>query len=231
MKKSVRILHNISRCIGLRVQLGHPPGPVQEQHQVHPRPARGPSYQRRQERHQAEPASAAEMNAVAEESSAAQVGDEATEEDQGTDSDIAEEVILDKTGENANFAVQANSCDFCEKTFSSVKGVKAHEGRVHKPSSSPIPQLDGVGDMSSESEMVYTFVSNYAEEDIKEAFKELYDDNLLPNLPTLISRERVNPRSADHHCKVKLKMLDNMINFIWPVLPDCPDFFKDVMRL
>ena len=74
-----------------------------------------------------------------------------------------------------------------------------------------IPQLDGNGYSTSESisvdeEASFTFVSNYAEEDINDALKELKDDNLVPNLPTLTSRVRVQPRSADHLCTVVLNI-------------------------
>ena len=99
-----------------------------------------------------------------------------------------------------------------------------------------IPQLDGIDsstneNISSEEESMFTFVSNYAEEDIIDALKELKDDDLLPNLPTLISRVRVEPRSADHLCTVLLDIPASVVNFNWPELRGCPDFFKNVKRL
>ena len=39
-------------------------------------------------------------------------------------------------------------------------------------------------------------MSNYAEEDINDSLKEIFDEKLVPNLPTLVSRERVTQRSA-----------------------------------
>ena len=32
-------------------------------------------------------------------------------------------------------------CDRCEKIFASLRGLRAHEGRKHKATGSPIPQL------------------------------------------------------------------------------------------
>ena len=97
-----------------------------------------------------------------------------------------------------------------------------------------IPQLDGNGYSTSESisvdeEASFTFVSNYAEEDINDALKELKDDNLVPNLPTLISRVQVQPRSADHLCTVLLNIPVTVVNFVWPELrgyPDCEFLFS-----
>ena len=97
-----------------------------------------------------------------------------------------------------------------------------------------IPQLDGNGYSTSESisvdeEASFTFVSNYAEEDINDALKELKDDNLVPNLPTLTSRVRVQPRSADHLCTVVLNIPATVVNFVWPELrgyPDCEFLFS-----
>ena len=57
-----------------------------------------------------------------------------------------------------------------------------------------------------DTEVEVEFVSNYAEEDINDSLKEIFDEKLVPSLPTLVSRERVTQRSADHVCKVKLNI-------------------------
>ena len=76
-------------------------------------------------------------------------------------------------------------------------------------------------------------MSNYAEEDINDSLKEIFDEKLVPSLPTLVSRERVTQRSADHVCKVKLKLniQGDKKRFVWPTLRGYPDFFKDVRLL
>ena len=38
----------------------------------------------------------------------------------------------------------------CGKTIRTVKGLRAHVGRQHKPSPSPIPQIDGIADNNHE---------------------------------------------------------------------------------
>ena len=76
------------------------------------------------------------------------------------------------------------------------------------------------------------FISNYAEEDIIDSFKELFEDDLLPSLPQLVTRERVEQRSADHHCKVRLRISSRKkAYFSWPELKGYPDFFKNVKVL
>ena len=76
------------------------------------------------------------------------------------------------------------------------------------------------------------FISNYAEEDVIDSFKEMFEDNLLPCLPQLVSRERVEQRSADHLCKVKMRIRSRKkAQFSWPELKGYPDFFKNVKVL
>ena len=77
-----------------------------------------------------------------------------------------------------------------------------------------------------------TFICNEAEEDVADSIKELFDDKLLPNLPKLISRERIELRSADHLCKVRLKIpCSKKALFVWPELKGYPDFYKNVKIL
>ena len=82
-----------------------------------------------------------------------------------------------------------------------------------------------------DTEVEVEFVSNYAEEDINDSLKEIFDEKLVPSLPTLVSRERVTQRSADHVCKVKLNIQGDKKRFVWPKLRGYPDFNKDVRLL
>ena len=83
-----------------------------------------------------------------------------------------------------------------------------------------------------EEEIVVEFVSDYAEEDVKDAIKELYDEGFVPSLPILLSRMRVTQRGPEHQCNVKLMIPSrHKKSFMWPSLKDCPDFFKNVKIL
>ena len=98
--------------------------------------------------------------------------------------------------------------------------------------SDSIPQLDGSSvEQSSDLEVSLSFVSNYAEEDVLEGLKELFEDGTIPCLPSLVSRVLVNPRSADHLCTLKLMLPVSKSTFDWPMIPGFPDFFKDVKWL
>ena len=74
---------------------------------------------------------------------------------------------------------------------------------------SPIPQLDGA---VVAQQVKYSFKSEYGEEDIVYSLGELLPKNLAP---TLVSRVRLGPRSADHLCTVVLQLPDDE-NFDWP---------------
>ena len=61
---------------------------------------------------------------------------------------------------------------------------------------------------------------------------DLFEDNLLPSLPQLVSREHVEQRSADHCCKIRLTLRSSeKANFSWPELKGYPDFFRNVKVL
>ena len=98
-----------------------------------------------------------------------------------------------------------------------------------------IPQVDGsdkpAEENRSEVEACFTFISDYGDEDVRDSLRELLEDNLLPSPPTLVSRVRVEKLSADHLCKVTLKIPGAKTDFFWPELPGYPDFFKNVKRL
>ena len=76
------------------------------------------------------------------------------------------------------------------------KGVDKTAGPQIAPNS-PILQVDGTED---KQEVVFTFQSDYGEEDILDSFTEIF-----PGIAAdLTSRVWVSPRSADHFCTVVL---------------------------
>ena len=118
-----------------------------------------------------------------------------------------------------------NSCDMCDKTFGSVKGLTTHNTRVHKPSSSPIPQLDGVAETGY---VTYTFNSDYTEEDVKDSLDIVHSKTKVK--VEVVSRVRTHELSADHIYTVKFGP-DAPDHFSWPVLDtDDAVVFKDLVK-
>ena len=56
------------------------------------------------------------------------------------------------------------------------------------------------------------FKSEYGEEDIEYSLSKILPEKTVP---TLVSRVRISPRSADHLCMLELKEVDDQ-NFVWP---------------
>ena len=120
------------------------------------------------------------------------------------------------------------TCVICDKAFQSEKGLSTHLGKSH----GNIPQLDGSCNDDSNTESMYTFVSNYGEEDVLYTMEELHQLKLVPSLPILVSRVRINPGSADHLCTVRFQVpSDQLVDFSWPEVPGYPEFCRDVTRL
>ena len=130
--------------VGLRVQLGHAPGPV---HHPPPPRHRSPAYERRQERRRqaasdrAHAAAATTADKVVGPSSSSQISDEEScdlEADKATNcvetSDSVEVIEI-------NSAVKADSfpCDICDFTSNWANGLNIHLARKH----ATIEQLDG----------------------------------------------------------------------------------------
>ena len=85
------------------------------------------------------------------------------------------------------------------------------DGRpVDAGQTSPIPQVAWTG-MSTHDEVLYTFISDYHEDDIGYALEELFPDNSAK----LVSCVAPNPvKSADQHCIVALKRIAQDVT--WP---------------
>ena len=78
-----------------------------------------------------------------------------------------------------------------------------HEGRAHKANGdSPIPQLDGQHENVTDGK-IYTFVSDFAFEDIELTLKEIFSEDGTE----FISRVKIGgQRSADPYYTVRIKL-------------------------
>ena len=204
--------------VGLRVRLGHAPGPPH--HQVHQQATlksrNGPSQQRRrerraQERNQAEAEEASKV--LAEKVNVENETDSVEAEKEESVCEVTEEVAGDKVnelGSNAGDEVQF-SCELCESKFSSLRAIRAHVGRKHKVTGSPIPQVDGTFD----TEVFYTFVSDFHKEDIEYTLNEIIPEDLEPKLVSVVRFGGL--QSADQLCKLFMKIPPDK-NFTWPIM-------------
>ena len=105
------------------------------------------------------------------------------------------------------------SCDLCDNKFRSVRGLRTHEGKMHKETiGSRIPQLDGECETLEEF-VTYTFVSEYAAEDIIYTLEEIFPADVETKLVSQVRTK--DPRSADHFCTLQIK-LPAPQHFSWP---------------
>ena len=106
----------------------------------------------------------------------------------------------------------------------------AEDRPVETRLNNPIPQADG-GDMEElYKEDLYSFHSEYGEEDILDSLEEIFPPK---KLATLVSRDRVLPLSGspDHLCTVMLRQIQGK-KTTWPVLgPKYVDLFKDIKKI
>ena len=85
-------------------------------------------------------------------------------------------------------------CELCDSTFKNVRALRAHEGRVHKANGGS-PQLDGQNENVTD-DLIYTFVSDFATEDILITLKEIFTDDVKAELISCIKIGGLE--SADH---------------------------------
>ena len=201
--------------VGLRVNLGHVPGPIHGH--VTPTPHHRhvpPSRLRRRARREA----ARKNNA-----------EEAANEDIGN----KDSVVIEGAEQVPNYVaidekhipkeMSDIDIDVAKKVTANVSDEFCHDKEFDAAKADS---------ETREEEIEVEFISNYGEEDIVDSFQELFADELLPGIPDIVSRERVAPRSADHLCKIRMKMASkDKKNFEWPVLRGYPDFFKNVKML
>ena len=127
--------------VGIRVQLGHVPGPVlQHSHR------RGPAYQRRRERRQAARAAAEQ----AEEALPAQqkASDDVSDVSAVEATVMQKDELAEEAKEKAEKAKGQFPCDLCEFRSNWVNGLAIHKTKKHKN----VVQLDGIDDLDYEED-------------------------------------------------------------------------------
>lgn len=199
--------------VGLRVQLGHAPGPQHQQ--VHPQFSKkvSPSRQRRRTRRAAERnVNRDENTEVAEEVTSNNANLEVVEAEKATTKEAEknesseEPEAAEKAPNKESIDIVAEEastdnvqCELCDSKFRNMRGLKSHEGHAHKT----IPQLDGCsGDELSNC--IYTFESNYAKEDIEYTLVEVLTEKICQELVSIVKIG--SKRSADHLCTVRLSI-------------------------
>ena len=237
--------------VSLQAGLGHPFPPLHlPQYGRHVQCRSGPAQQWRSEKREA-----ARSRAAGNEENNEVVGDPAVEAEPSTNvaAEEAADLVNDDVSEEATAeeevglvsdneetaAAEAGTdfkCDQCEKMFASTRGLKAHEGRKHKATGSPIPQLDGQSERLDDY-VIYTFVSEFHLEDIEYTLREIFPEDVKarPGLVKAILMSRVKvigrgPRSADHICTLRLELPGPQI-FSWPAMTrDQAEVFKDIQK-
>ena len=211
--------------ITLQVGLGQPPPPPY--HPPHHYPAHhrnGPSRQRRRVRREAARRAAAENVQPTEEAGEVLENDAQTVEvDAKTRADEVinannEPVLVEETTDND--AVNANeiaidknfSCALCDNIFQSLKGLRTHEGKKHKASDSPIPQVDGA---TLDDGSTWTFSSDFADADVDFTIKEIFP---CAEEVKVLSKIKVSePCSAERLFTVKIRLPPEQL-YSWPVM-------------
>ena len=205
----------------LRVALG--PHPVPQRKHVKP------SQLRRRERREA--ARNAEEAVQANTVTPSKIAEEAPEEETTfiqTYANVLATKVKEKSDENPRNAEQAHTCLFCDKTFSTENGLKTHEGKIHKPCTSPIPQVDGCEEIEF---IEFTFKSDYAEEDVKDSLNKVQEKIKL-EAETVSTVKLASPLiSATKEYVIRLgPVIAN--DFLWPKLEaDDEVVFSDLRRI
>ena len=75
------------------------------------------------------------------------VAEQAANENARPEHSIAAEVNSVASDEAAEEVVETNTCELCDRTFETLKGLRAHIGKRHKA----IPQVDGSNDVTNEA--------------------------------------------------------------------------------
>ena len=139
------------------------------------------------------------------------------------------EVVVDKAATEVNVVVADFTCELCDAVFNSMRGLRTHEGRLHKVKlGSPIPQLDGQSHFGNY--LTYSFISEYGQYDIEYTLEEIFHQAINAKL---ISREKTgDDRSADQLCTVRLELPDDDIQFTWPVMNQVlTDVFRNINQM
>ena len=131
-----------------------------------------------------------------------------------------------------DFLKTGEACILVNVAWNSSDSAGKGETKLDSPVlDSPIPQIDGNRDIfEREQKVKYTFNSEYAEEDIKEALEEIFSDKNSVKSATLVSRVREATWSAVHNCVIEL-CIAAPDTFVWPELKGVDiDVFKGIKK-
>ena len=104
----------------------------------------------------------------------------------------------------------------------------AKEDQVGTGILNPIPQVDG--EAVEEDQVMYSFISMYAEEDILYTLEEIFPQREV--ICSLESRVRVEPLSAEHLCTIAVKVIDKGRSLSWPKMEaDQAVVFQEIKKL
>ena len=199
--------------VGLRVQLGHAPGPLHQQVHQHHKKSDSPSRQRRRARRAAARVDGVDAENATNPPTTEVIVIQETVKVSNEDCEVAEEAASDNNeivpAAAAEEAVAAGfDCSTCGKTYKTERGLNSHGRQAHKS----IPQFDGTSD---ELELPFIFESEFAKEDVLYTLEEVLTDEINVEL---ISRTKVDDdiRSGDYVFSIRVSP-PNM-DWNWPVM-------------
>ena len=203
--------HAGNAWVGLRVQLGHVPGPSHQQvqpvpQQVH-RKFESLSWQRRRARREA---ARAEKNKNTEAVEAEEIGNENITiggEVVNVVAEMHEEGVDGKVSQVAAEVTSSDKTDNLEDALCSDE----EYNKQQKVTGSAIPQFDGTYD----EEVVYTFISDFHKEDIEYTLKEVIPVDIETKIVSVVRIGGL--QSADQLCTLAVKLPPEK-NFSWPVM-------------
>ena len=213
--------------VGLRVRLGHEPGPAQQHPPFTPHVDKktrdGPSRQRRRTRRAAERAEQADQaKQVGQVEQAVDSSDHIEAEDaprKAAESAGKENVVIDTEKVEASKATEKLDC------------IGAHASETEEATEIQdefCPDSAYLLDKAERKEVAFTFNSDYGEEDILDSFPEIFPGIIAK----LTSWVRVAPLSADHLCMVVLHQVQGAETFSWPAMdPVNTEVFRNIRRI
>jgi hypothetical protein len=84
----------------------------------------------------------------------------------------------------------------------------------------------------AEEKVIFSFKSDYGEEDITHSLKEEVFVNTQVKKATLVSRVGTSSLSAEHLCFVELEPAESLRDFLWPAMdPENTAVFKELKRI
>ena len=84
----------------------------------------------------------------------------------------------------------------------------------------------------AEEKVIFSFKSDYGEEDITDSLKEEVFVNTRVKLANLVYRVRTSPISAEHLCFVELEPAESLRDLLWPAMdPENTAVFQELKRI